>query len=104
MGLTKINDARMYKPRVARSEMTMFRKMEFVNRSLKVSGPLECTIFSTPLKARKNAATCVQEKRYEYLQTKYERDTDRHVHSDGCETQECDRVEPFCTLRSVSQR
>ena len=46
----------MYSPSVASSEITMFRKIEFVNRSDTVSGPSECTMLSMPLNARKNAA------------------------------------------------
>ena len=46
----------IYNPRVANSEMTMFRKIEFVNSELAERGPSVFTMFSTPLKARKNAA------------------------------------------------
>ena len=46
----------MYSPSVARIEITMFRKIEFVNRSEKLSGPSEWATFSTPLNARKKAA------------------------------------------------
>ncbi len=63
MQLTNINDARMYRPRVARSDITIFRKIALVNRSEAVSGPDECNIFSTPLKARKNAATWIGPRR-----------------------------------------
>ena len=53
---TKISEAAMYNPSVANSEMTMFRKIEFVNSESAVRGPSFFTMFSTPLKARKNAA------------------------------------------------
>ena len=53
---TKISEAAMYNPSVANSEMTMFRKIEFVNSELAERGPSVFTMFSTPLKARKNAA------------------------------------------------
>lgn len=51
-----MSDARMYKPSVATSEMTMFLKIEFVNSDDGVSGPSVLTILSIPLNARKNAA------------------------------------------------
>ena len=53
---TKISEAAIYNPSVANSEMTMFRKIEFVNSELAERGPSVFTMFSTPLKARKNAA------------------------------------------------
>ncbi len=56
--LTKIRDASTYNPSVANKDITMFRKMEFVNKSETVKGPFVCTMLSTPLNARKNAAIC----------------------------------------------
>ena len=38
MELTKMSDAIIYNPRVAKSEITMFRKIEFVKISLTVRG------------------------------------------------------------------
>lgn len=52
-----MSEAATYNPSVARSEMTMFRNIEFVKRELGDSGPSVCAIFSIPLNARKNAAT-----------------------------------------------
>jgi hypothetical protein len=47
----------IYSPSVAKSEITIFRKMEFVKISLIVSGPPPLfSIFWIPLNARKNAA------------------------------------------------
>ena len=46
----------MYKPSVASSEMTMLRKMEFVNSELGVRGPSVLMTLSMPLNAKKNAA------------------------------------------------
>ena len=54
--LTKMSEARMYKPSVARRDMTMLRNMEFVKSELAVRGPSFLTILSIPLKARKKAA------------------------------------------------
>lgn len=59
---TKMSDARTYNPRVASNEITMFRNMAFVNRSVTVSGPSDFARFSTPLNARKNAEICVRER------------------------------------------
>ena len=56
MKRTKISEAAIYNPSVANSEMTMFRKIELVNSELAERGPSVFTMFSTPLKARKNAA------------------------------------------------
>ena len=53
---TKMSEAAIYNPSVANSEMTMFWKIEFVNSELAERGPSVFTMFSTPLKARKNAA------------------------------------------------
>ena len=53
-----MRDAAMYNPRVASSEMTMFRNIEFVNSELGDSGPSVFAMFSMPLKARKKAAIC----------------------------------------------
>jgi hypothetical protein len=55
--LTKMSDATIYNPSVAKSEMTIFRNIEFVKISLSVIGlsPL-FSIFWIPLTARKNAA------------------------------------------------
>ena len=57
-GHTKVSEAMMYNPRVARIDMTMFRKIEFVNSELGDSGPSVFAMFSIPLKARKKAAIC----------------------------------------------
>ena len=46
----------MYSPSVASSEMTMLRKIAFVNRLDAVSGPSVWMMLSMPLNARKNAA------------------------------------------------
>ena len=54
--LTKMRDARMYKPSVASNEITMFRKMEFPKRLDTDSGPSDFTRLSMPLNARKKAA------------------------------------------------
>ena len=53
-----MSEARMYSPSVASNEMTMFRKIEFVNNELGDSGPSVFAMFSIPLKARKKAAIC----------------------------------------------
>jgi hypothetical protein len=39
VGLTKIRDAMIYNPSVAKSEITILRKIEFVKISLIESGP-----------------------------------------------------------------
>ena len=55
--LTKMSDAIIYSPSVAKSDMTIFRKIEFVKISLTVIGlPPLFSIFSIPLTARKSAA------------------------------------------------
>lgn len=54
--LTNMSDAMIYNPSVATNDITMFRKIEFVNRSEKVNGPSDLAKFSIPLKAKKNAA------------------------------------------------
>ena len=53
-----MSEARMYKPSVASSEMTMLRKIEFVNKELGVRGPSVWMMLSMPLNARKKAAIC----------------------------------------------
>lgn len=55
-GHTKMSEAKMYNPSVATIDMTMFRKIAFANNDVGLSGSCECTILSTPLNARKNAA------------------------------------------------
>ena len=52
-----MSDAMIYNPSVASSDITMLRKIEFVNKSENVSGPSDFARFSIPLKAKKNAAT-----------------------------------------------
>jgi hypothetical protein len=55
--LTKMTDAMMYSPSVAKSERTMLRKIELVKISLTESGfPPLFSIFWIPFTARKNAA------------------------------------------------
>ena len=53
-----MSEARMYKPSVASSEMTMLRKIEFVKSEFGVSGPSLLMMLSMPLNARKKAAIC----------------------------------------------
>ena len=56
---TKIKLATTYKPSVAANEITIFLKMEFVNRLLRSRGPVAFSTFSMPLNARKNAANVI---------------------------------------------
>ena len=50
--LTKMRDARMYKPSVASNEITMFRKMELLKISVnRIGRPSTSRAFSMPLKA-----------------------------------------------------
>lgn len=51
-----MSDAMIYNPSVATNDITMLRKIEFVNRSENVNGPSDLAKFSMPLKAKKNAA------------------------------------------------
>ena len=52
-----MREAATYNPSVAKSEMTIFRKIEFVKSESAVSGPSFVVMFSMPLNARKNAET-----------------------------------------------
>jgi hypothetical protein len=99
--LTKMRDANKYRPRVAASDRTTFRKIELLKMESAVRGPVVSSTFSTALKARKNAANYEMMSGYQRSETR--RKSNRHVDRDDGESKDGSSIAPLASLRSITQ-
>lgn len=85
----------MYRPSVAKSDITISRKIELVNIDLNVKGPSVAAMFSIPLNASRNAATCKFQVLSLIASVDKKGKTHSHVYCNKAETNESHGIPQF---------
>jgi hypothetical protein len=104
---TKMTEAMMYNPRVAKSDKTMFRKIWLVNTLERLSPWSAADRFEMPLNANRKAATYnnnITSMNNLSKVIRIEKEQNRHVNRNARKPNHSHGVTPLRALRSVTER